>query len=93
MNTIVVGTDTSSAADLAVEGAARLARESGSELLVLYVRPDGDLRAVGRGHGAVLAGGEGLGAAEGRHGGPGWFAADPPVHASSNAMLCPRFRL
>ncbi len=46
MNTIVVGTDTSSAADLAVEGAARLARESGSELLVLYVRPDGDLRAV-----------------------------------------------
>ena len=46
MSTIVVGTDTSAAADLAVEGAARLARDRGSELLVLYVRPDGDLRAV-----------------------------------------------
>jgi nucleotide-binding universal stress UspA family protein len=46
MSTIVVGTDTSAAADLAVEGAARLARDRRSELLVLYVRPDGDLRAV-----------------------------------------------
>src|SRR2546425_9070054 len=41
MNTIVVGTDSSAAADLAVEGAARLARERGDELVVLYVRSDG----------------------------------------------------
>jgi nucleotide-binding universal stress UspA family protein len=41
-----VGTDTSAAADLAVEDGARLARERGAELLVLYVRPDADLRAV-----------------------------------------------
>jgi nucleotide-binding universal stress UspA family protein len=46
MNTIVVGTDTSAAADLAVEDAARLARDRGAELVVLYVRPDADLRAV-----------------------------------------------
>jgi nucleotide-binding universal stress UspA family protein len=46
MNTIVVGTDTSTAADLAVEDAARLARDRGAELVVLYVRPDTDLRAV-----------------------------------------------
>ncbi len=46
MSTIVVGTDSSAAADLAVEGAARLARERGDELVVLYVRSDGDLRAV-----------------------------------------------
>jgi nucleotide-binding universal stress UspA family protein len=46
MTTILVGTDTSAAADLAVEGAARLARDSGAELLVLYVKPDGDLRSV-----------------------------------------------
>ena len=46
MSTILVGTDTSAAADLAVEGAARLARDRGAELLVLYVRPDSDLRAV-----------------------------------------------
>jgi nucleotide-binding universal stress UspA family protein len=46
MNTIVVGTDTSAAADLAVEDAARLARDRGAELLVLYVDPGSDLRAV-----------------------------------------------
>jgi nucleotide-binding universal stress UspA family protein len=46
MTTILVGTDTTAAADLAVEDAARLAEARGAELLVVYVRPDGDLRAV-----------------------------------------------
>jgi nucleotide-binding universal stress UspA family protein len=46
MTTIVVGTDTSAAADLAVNEAGRLARANGAELVVLLVRPDGDLRAV-----------------------------------------------
>lgn len=46
MTTILVGTDTSAAADLAVEDAARLARDRGAELLVLYVKSDGDARAV-----------------------------------------------
>ena len=46
MTTILVGTDTSAAADLAVEDAARLAGERGAELLVLYVRPEGPDRAV-----------------------------------------------
>jgi nucleotide-binding universal stress UspA family protein len=46
MTTILVGTDTSAAADLAVEDAARLARDRDAELLVLYVKPGGDLRAV-----------------------------------------------
>ena len=46
MTTILVGTDTSAAADLAVEDAARLARDREAELVVLYVRPDGDLRSV-----------------------------------------------
>jgi nucleotide-binding universal stress UspA family protein len=46
MATIVVGTDTSAAADLAVNEAGRLARANGAELVVLLVRPDGDLRAV-----------------------------------------------
>jgi nucleotide-binding universal stress UspA family protein len=46
MTTILVGTDTSAAADLAVEDAARLARERGAELLVLYVKSEGDVRAV-----------------------------------------------
>ena len=46
MTTILVGTDTSAAADLAVKDAARLARERDGKLVVLYVRPDGDLRAV-----------------------------------------------
>lgn len=46
MSTIVVGTDTSAAADLAVEDAARLARDRGAELLVVYVRSGGDIRSV-----------------------------------------------
>ncbi|MBA3737388.1 MAG: universal stress protein [Actinobacteria bacterium] len=46
MTTILVGTDTSAAADLAVEDAARLARDRGAELLVLYVRSEGDVRTV-----------------------------------------------
>jgi nucleotide-binding universal stress UspA family protein len=46
MTTIVVGTDTSSAADLAVENAARLARDRDADLVVLHVRSKGDLRAV-----------------------------------------------
>jgi nucleotide-binding universal stress UspA family protein len=46
MTTILVGTDTSAAADLAVEDAARLARDRDAELVVLYVRPAGDLKSV-----------------------------------------------
>lgn len=46
MTTILVGTDSSSAADLAVDDAARLARDRGAELLVLLVRSDGDVRAA-----------------------------------------------
>ena len=46
MTTILVGTDTSAAADLAVEDAARLARDRGAELMVLYVKSEGDVRAV-----------------------------------------------
>ena len=46
MTTILVGTDTSAAADLAVVDAARLARERGAELLVLYVKPLGLDRGV-----------------------------------------------
>ena len=46
MTTILVGTDTSAAADLAVEDAARFARDRGAELLVLYVKSEGDVRAV-----------------------------------------------
>jgi nucleotide-binding universal stress UspA family protein len=46
MTTILVGTDTSAAADLAVEDAARLARDRGAELLVLYVKSESDVRAV-----------------------------------------------
>jgi nucleotide-binding universal stress UspA family protein len=41
MSKILVGTDTTSAADLAVEAAAGLARLQGSELLVVQVRADG----------------------------------------------------
>jgi len=41
MAKILVGTDTSAAADLAVEAAARLAREREAELLVVQVRSDG----------------------------------------------------
>ncbi len=44
--TILVGTDTSAAADLAVEDAARMARDRDAELVVLYVRSEGDLRSV-----------------------------------------------
>jgi nucleotide-binding universal stress UspA family protein len=44
--TILVGTDSSAAADLAVDHAARLASDRGSDLMVLLVRPDGDLRSV-----------------------------------------------
>lgn len=43
---ILVGTDTSSAADLAVEAAADLARAHDAELLVLYVKPPIDAREV-----------------------------------------------
>jgi nucleotide-binding universal stress UspA family protein len=46
MTTILVGTDTTAAADLAVEDAAQLAQARGGELLVVYVRHDGDLRSV-----------------------------------------------
>jgi nucleotide-binding universal stress UspA family protein len=46
MATIVVGTDTSAAADLAVEEAGRLARAERAELLLLLVQPNGDLRAA-----------------------------------------------
>ena len=46
MTTILVGTDTSAAADLAVDDAARLARERGAELLVLLVRRDEDVRVA-----------------------------------------------
>ena len=46
MTTILVGTDTSAAADLAVEDAAKLASDRGAELLVLYVRPEDDVRSI-----------------------------------------------
>lgn len=53
MTTILVGTDTSAAADLAVEDAARLARDRDADLVVLYVRSEGDLRAVVDSHKAA----------------------------------------
>jgi nucleotide-binding universal stress UspA family protein len=40
--TILVGTDTTAAADLAVADAAQLAAARGAELVLLYVRPNGD---------------------------------------------------
>ncbi|HXF36244.1 MAG TPA: universal stress protein [Actinomycetota bacterium] len=43
---LLVGTDTSAAADLAVETAAALAGAREAELLVLYVRPPLDAREV-----------------------------------------------
>lgn len=46
MSTIVVGTDSSAAADLAVDDAARLARDRGAALVVLLVRSERDLRSV-----------------------------------------------
>lgn len=44
MNKILVGTDTSAAADLAVRSAAELARTNDAELLVLHVRPESAAR-------------------------------------------------
>ena len=44
MKKILVGTDTSAAADLAVQSAAELARTNDAELLVLHVRPDSAAR-------------------------------------------------
>ena len=44
MRKILVGTDTSASADLAVGEAARLARLDGAELLVLHVRPESSVR-------------------------------------------------
>jgi nucleotide-binding universal stress UspA family protein len=44
--TILVGTDTSAAADVAVEDAARMARDRDADLVVLYVRQESDLRSV-----------------------------------------------
>lgn len=46
MTTILVGTDSSAAADLAVDDAARLARDRGAALLVLLVRSEGDVRSA-----------------------------------------------
>ena len=46
MTMILVGTDTSAAADLAVEGAAMLARAQAAELILLLVKPEGDVRAI-----------------------------------------------
>src|SRR3990172_7437610 len=43
---LLVGTDTSAAADLAVEAAADLARAHDAELVVLYVKPPLDARAI-----------------------------------------------
>ena len=44
MTTIVVGTDSSAAADLAVQDAAHLAKAREADLLVLLVRSEDDLR-------------------------------------------------
>jgi nucleotide-binding universal stress UspA family protein len=44
MTKILVGTDTSASADLAVDEAARLAGLSGAELLVLHVRHESSIR-------------------------------------------------
>jgi nucleotide-binding universal stress UspA family protein len=46
MQKILVGTDTSASADLAVQMAADLARAHHAELLVLYVKPPLDAREV-----------------------------------------------
>ncbi len=46
MQKILVGTDTSASADLAVEAAAELARAHDAELVVLYVKPPLDAREV-----------------------------------------------
>ena len=47
MTTILVGTDSVGAADLALHDAARLARDRGTELLVLPVRPRSDTIVIG----------------------------------------------
>jgi nucleotide-binding universal stress UspA family protein len=44
MTKILVGSDTSASADLAVDEAARLAGQSGAELLVLHVQPESSVR-------------------------------------------------
>jgi nucleotide-binding universal stress UspA family protein len=41
MKKILVGTDTTASADLAVKAAAELARQNGAELLVVHVRSNG----------------------------------------------------
>ncbi len=46
IRSILVGTDTSAAATMAVEEASELARSHGAELVVLYVRPPVDAREV-----------------------------------------------
>jgi nucleotide-binding universal stress UspA family protein len=46
MSKILVGTDTSAAADLAVQAAAELAQARNAELLVLQVRPNGSAHDV-----------------------------------------------
>jgi nucleotide-binding universal stress UspA family protein len=46
MRKILVGTDTSASADLAVQAAAGLARAHDAELLVLYVKPSPEAREV-----------------------------------------------
>jgi nucleotide-binding universal stress UspA family protein len=46
IRSILVGTDTSAAATIAVDEAAALARAHDAELLVLYVRPPVDAREV-----------------------------------------------
>ena len=47
MKKILVGTDTSASADLAVREAARLASADDAELLVLHVRSDASARDAG----------------------------------------------
>jgi nucleotide-binding universal stress UspA family protein len=46
MTTILVGTDSGAAADLAVDDAAKLALDRGAELVVVLVRPQDDVRAA-----------------------------------------------
>ena len=43
---VLVGADTTAAADLAVDAAAEMAKAHDAELLVLYVKPPGDARGV-----------------------------------------------
>jgi nucleotide-binding universal stress UspA family protein len=46
INRILVGTDTSASADMAVTAAAEMARANGAELLVVYVRPETESRHI-----------------------------------------------